>query len=72
MTYILTIRNASDYHLGMRYRLWFVLACSLPVVAFSIFKWYAGMSAVTFLGTAVTGFLQLLLAVNIKRSKVLP
>ncbi|KAH7418730.1 hypothetical protein BKA64DRAFT_655083 [Cadophora sp. MPI-SDFR-AT-0126] len=59
MTYILTIRNASDYHLGIRYRLWFVLACILPVVALSIFKWYAGISAlVTFLGTAVTGFLQ--------------
>ena len=73
MTYILTIRNASDYPLGMRYRLWFVLAFILPVVAFSVFKWYAGMSAlVTFLGTAVTGFLQVLLAVDMKRSKILP
>lgn len=73
MTYILTIQNASDYHLGIRYQLWFVLACILPVVAFSVFKWYTGLSAlVMFLGTAVTGFLQVLLAVDMKRSKVLP
>ncbi|KAH9204121.1 hypothetical protein DL95DRAFT_398768 [Leptodontidium sp. 2 PMI_412] len=73
MTYILTIRNASDYPLGMRHQLWFTLACILPVVSFGVFKWYAGMSALlTFLGTAVTGFLQVLLVVDIKRSKVLP
>lgn len=72
MTYILTIRNASDYHLGIRYRLWFVLASILPVVSFGVFKWYAGTSALLmFLGTAVTGFLQVLLAVDMKRSKVL-
>ncbi|KFY34726.1 hypothetical protein V494_06528 [Pseudogymnoascus sp. VKM F-4513 (FW-928)] len=73
MTYVLTIRNPSGYHRGIRYRLWFVVACILPVVAFSIFKWYAGMSAlVAFLGTAVTGFLQVLLAVDMKRPKALP
>jgi hypothetical protein len=73
MTYILTARNAGDYHLSIRYRVWFVLACILPILAFGLFKWYAGMSALlTFLGTAVTGFLQVLLAVDMKRSKVLP
>ncbi|KFY84364.1 hypothetical protein V500_09379 [Pseudogymnoascus sp. VKM F-4518 (FW-2643)] len=72
MTYILTVRNASD-HLGIRYRLWFILVCIVPVVALSIFKWYAGISAlVTFLTTAVTGVLQVLLAVDMKRSHDLP
>tara|TARA_R110002060_G_scaffold64107_4_gene73299 strand:- start:681 stop:902 length:222 start_codon:yes stop_codon:yes gene_type:complete len=73
MTYILTIRNASDHLLGVRYRLWFALACILPIVAISILKWYWGLSAlVMFLGTVVTGLLQVLLAVDMKRSKVLP
>lgn len=73
MTYILTVRNHSDDHLGIRYRLWFILACILPVVALSVFKWYAGISAlVTFLTTAVTGTLQVLLAVDMKRSHDLP
>ncbi|KIM94137.1 hypothetical protein OIDMADRAFT_184538 [Oidiodendron maius Zn] len=73
MTYILTIRNARDHHLGMRYQCWLALACILPAVAFCVFKWYAGMSALlAFLGTVVTGFLQVLLAVDMKRSKVLP
>jgi hypothetical protein len=57
----------------MYYWLWFVLAFILLVMAFSVFKWYTGMSVlVMFLGTAVTGFLQVLLAIDIKRSKVLP
>ncbi|OBT98838.1 hypothetical protein VE01_03277 [Pseudogymnoascus verrucosus] len=73
MTYILTFRNASDHHLGMRYRLWFVLASILPVVALSIFKWYSGTSVlIAFLGTAVTGILQVLLAVDMKRAHGLP
>ena len=74
MTYVLTKRSASDYHLamGMGHRLWFILACILPIVAFSVFKWYPGLSAlIMFLGTAVTGFLQVLLAVEIKKPKVL-
>jgi predicted membrane channel-forming protein YqfA (hemolysin III family) len=73
MTYTLAFRNAGDHHLGMRYRLWFILASILPVVALSIFKWYSGMSVlITFLGTAVTGILQVLLAVNMKRTHDLP
>lgn len=73
MTHILTIRNSRDYHLGMHYRLWIVLACILPVVAISIFKWHIEMSAlVMFLSTAVTGFLQVILAVHMKRSYDLP
>jgi hypothetical protein len=73
MTSILTFRNAGDHNLGMRYRLWFVLAYILPVMALSIFKWYSGMSAlITFLGTAVTGILQVLLAVDMKRAHDLP
>ncbi|KFY51927.1 hypothetical protein V496_08735 [Pseudogymnoascus sp. VKM F-4515 (FW-2607)] len=73
MTYILTIRNAGDHHLGIRYRLWLILASILPVVALSIFKWHARMGAlITFLCTAVTGVLQVLLAVDMKRSHDLP
>lgn len=73
MTYVLTIRNAGDHHLGIRYRFWFILACILPVVALGIFKWHARMSAlITFLSTAVTGVLQVLLAVDMKRSHDLP
>ena len=73
MTYILTIRQASDHRLGVRYRLWFSVASILPVVALSILKWYGGLGELLmFLGTVVTGFLQVLLAVDMRRSKVLP
>ncbi|KFY23895.1 hypothetical protein V493_05571 [Pseudogymnoascus sp. VKM F-4281 (FW-2241)] len=73
MTYILTIRHDSTSHLSTAYRIWFCLAYILPLVALGIFRWYDGMSALlTFLGTAVTGFLQVLLAVEMKRGKGLP
>ena len=73
MTYMLTVRNSSDHNLDTYYRLWFLLAYLVPVIAFSVFKWHAGMSALlAFLGTAVIGFLQVLLAVDMKMSTVLP
>lgn len=77
MTYVLFSRNSSDNRLGMRYKLWFGLACAFPVVALIVIRWNAGMSALaTFIGTAVTGILQVFLAVNMgtrsKRAKSQP
>jgi hypothetical protein len=73
MTYILTIRNDRDCRLGVAYRLWFVVAAVLPLVGLGVLRWDGGVSAlVMVVGTAVTGVLQVLLAVYMKRVKVLP
>jgi hypothetical protein len=72
MTYVLTTRT-TDHGIGARYHLWFLLACIFPITSMGVFEWNTGMSALlSFLGTAVTGFLQILLAVDMKRGHQLP
>lgn len=73
MTYVLTIRNTTDQNLGMRYHGWFIVAGILPVIALGVLRWHPGISGLLgFLGSAVTGFLQVLLAVDMKRARFLP
>jgi hypothetical protein len=75
MTYILTIRSLDSHtnHIGKRRNAWFVLAFFLPVVSLAVIKWTPGVSALlSFVGTAVTGFLQVVLVVDMQGPKVLP
>jgi hypothetical protein len=75
MTYILTIRSLDSHtnHIGKRHKAWFVLAFFFPVVSLAGMKWTPGVSALlSFVGTAVTGFLQVVLVVDMKSPKVLP
>jgi predicted CDP-diglyceride synthetase/phosphatidate cytidylyltransferase len=75
MTYVLTRHSASSPTdpLGKRYRAWFVLAWLLPVVSFAVLRWSQGISTLlSFVGSAVTGFLQVVLVVDMRGPKVLP
>lgn len=76
MTYILTSRSANSHanSLGKRHKVWFFLAGLLPVVSLAVLKWSQGISALlSFIGTAVTGFLQVVLALEMQSPKdVLP
>jgi hypothetical protein len=73
MTYILMIRNDPGRHLGIAFRLWFAVASLLPLGGLLALRWNEGVSALMmFLGTAVTGVLQVLLAIYMNGVKVLP
>jgi hypothetical protein len=75
MTYILTIRSLNSHtnHLRKRHKAWFVLAFFLPIVSLAAMWWTPGVSdLLSFVGTAVTGFLQVVLVVDMKGPKVLP
>jgi hypothetical protein len=74
MTYVLTIRSLGSHtnHLGRRHKAWFVLAFFLPVVSFAVMRWMPGLNPLlSFVGTAVTGFLQVVLVVDMRSLKVL-
>jgi hypothetical protein len=73
MTYILTARQHGSSKLHLRQKIWFLIAFSLPIIACITLWYHSGMSGLlTFLGTATIRFLQVVLAVDMKRSKVLP
>lgn len=75
MTYILTSRtlDSKANHLGKRHKAWFVLAHLLPVVSFAVTRSMPGLAALlSFVGTAVTGILQVVLVVGERDTKGLP
>jgi hypothetical protein len=75
MTYVLTIRSPASHtgRLGRRYKAWFIFAFFLPIVSFAVMRWRPGLNPLlSFVGTAVTGFLQVVLVVDVRRPKVLP
>ena len=74
ITYILSSYSTSPHgtkSLGVRLGVWVIGAAILPVVALVVLRWSVGMNGLlSFVGTAVNGFLQVVLAIHVKGARL--
>lgn len=73
MTCVLTSRQHGSHSLGLRHKVWILIAVMFPVAACIVLGHNASLSALLMvLGNITTGFLQVILAGSMKRQKLLP
>jgi hypothetical protein len=74
INYILSSYSTSPHgtkSLGVRLVVWVIGAAILPVVALVVLRWSVGMNGLlSFVGTAVNGFLQVVLAIHVKGARL--